>query len=304
MRKITTPLIQTLIFWFVLCFVMGCSGNAKKNNASDDSANKSKSELVQDSSTEEDTAQNSTAQVDSLTDTSTGADTATAVVDEPETPATPTSGSGTLSSHEVDEDRMAIVLDNIASELEAQKLEYKSELGQDCSGIYHKVKDLIQRRISILGDKTKYIYPEFSTDRNTRQIAYWYHQHNNLHMVKDAMASRNLIRPGSVMFFGRTEEKYANLSADLLSNPDVFQHDKGAGKGKIYHVGVVTNVTKDDQGNVVRYTLMHGRNSKYNASRTDGNWDGPGGYGEAFAKFPFGNWNQQWVAVANIETPK
>ncbi len=275
-----------------------CSNNAK----TDKTAEVVDAEI--ETTTAEDTVQEEIAQVDSLTDS--GVDTTSIAIDEPEEPTTPTptTGSGRLADHEVDENRMAIVLDNIAADLEAQKLAYKSELGQDCSGIYHKVKDQVRRKISTLGDKSKYIYPEFSVDRNTRQIAYWYHKHNNLHMVKDAMASRHLIRPGSVMFYGRTEEKYADLSADLLSNPDVFQHDKAAGKGKIYHVGVVTNVTKDEQGNVVRYTLMHGRNSKYTASRTDGNWDGPGGYGTAFAKFPFGNWNQQWIAVANIETPK
>jgi len=117
------------------------------------------------------------------------------------------------------------------------------------------------------------------------------------------LADRNLIRPGSVMFYGRTDEQYRNLDIGLLSNADVYQHDRAANKGKIYHVAVVTNVIRDDGGNVKRYTIMHGRNSRYFASRTDGNYDGPGGYGKAFAKFPFGNWNQHWVAVANIETP-
>ncbi len=215
-------------------------------------------------------------------------------------PATPpaTSNSGGLADRAVDDKRLSIVIDNIAQGLEAQQLAYLSDKGQDCSGIYHKIKDQIQQNITVLGDQARYTYPTYKGDRNTRQIAYWYHKNGNLHLVQDALADRNLIRPGSVMFYGRTEEKYSNITIETLSNPGVFEHDKASGRGKIYHVATVTKVEKDNDGNVVRYTIMHGRNSRNPASRTSGNYDGPGGYGKAFAKFPFGNWNQQWVAVA------
>ncbi len=291
MKRILTHLAYPLIL--SLCLFTSCSGGSQETAAK-----------VAEATPTTTVANETPAEPEAPADT-TAAEPSPAETTETSPATTPsTGGSNGLGAHEVDEERLAIVLDNIAAELEAQNLAYISSKGQDCSGIYHKIKDLIQKRISALGDKSKYIYPEYAKDRNTRQVAHWYHKHNNLHIVKDAMAERNLIRPGSVMFYGRTEEKFNNPSIEILSNADVFQHDGAAGKGKIYHVGVVTNVEKDENGNVVRYTLMHGRNSKHNASRTDGNWDGPGGYGKAFAKFPFGNWNQQWVAVANIETPK
>lgn len=217
-------------------------------------------------------------------------------------PAATNSGSG-LSDHEVSEGRLATVLENVARNMEADSLEYKSSLGQDCSGIYHQIKDSVQVRISALRDKSKYIYPSFKTDRNSRQIAHWYHRHNNLHIVQNAMADLNIVKPGCVVFFGRTDEKYTNLDIDLLTNPDGnFVHSNG--KGKIMHVAVVTSVEKDDAGNVTAYTMMHGRNSRHYASRTGGNCDCPKrGLDKQHSKFPFGNWNQQWVAIANIETP-
>lgn len=300
MKSIPSHLACPFFLSLALCFFMGCSG---------DSAAPAEKPAgpVTEAAEPPQPAEDTTA---SVTDSDTSTQSApreNIEVDPIETPqptsVTSTTGGGGLTDHAVSEERLSIVLDNIAAELEAQNLEYRSDLGQDCSGIYHKIKDLIQKRIKALGDKSKYTYPTYAEDRNTRQIANWYHRHNNLYIVKDALADRNKIRPGSVMFFSRTDEKFNGPDIATLTNADVFQHDAAAGKGKIYHVGVVTNVEKDEQGNVVRYTLMHGRNSKYTASRTDGNWDGPGGYGKAFAKFPFGNWNQQWVAVANIETP-
>lgn len=209
---------------------------------------------------------------------------------------------GQMAERTVNEERLGIIIDLISEELEVQELEYISSKGQDCSGIYHKIKDLVQKRMSVLGDKTKFHYPSFTEDRNSRQIAQWYYDHNNLHIVQDAYVDRNLITPGTVVFFGRTEEKYSNINIDLLTNPGKFIHD--GTNGKIMHIAIVTTVERDDAGNVVKYDMMHGRNSRNFASRTTANYDGPGGYGKAYAKFPFGNWNQQLVALAHIETPK
>ncbi|MCB9297759.1 MAG: hypothetical protein H6559_32215 [Lewinellaceae bacterium] len=297
------PTLLALFLSLGLCLFAGCSGGSDQITAktADEKASVPAAPKEETAAAEETT---DTAAAPQSSNAGQGeATTPESPEPAPEAPAPAPPGGNGLADHAVSEERLSVVLDNIAAELEAQNLEYRSDLGQDCSGIYHKIKDLIQKRIKDLGDKSKYTYPVFTEDRNTRQIANWYHRHNNLYIVKDALADRNKIRPGSVMFFSRTDEKFNGPDIATLTNAEVFQHDAAAGKGKIYHVGVVTNVERDEQGNVVRYTLMHGRNSKYTASRTDGNWDGPGGYGKAFAKFPFGNWNQQWVAVANIETP-
>lgn len=298
MKKTLNLPIYVMVFSFILALSFGCKNESSTTStASTEPATEKVDKSTEESSTPPaDTSENVVE-----TDTSSQEPPADVTTDTQTSPPSGNGGGGINDNRAVDDERIAVVLDNIAVAMEAEKLEYKSELGQDCSGIYHKLKDSIQKKISAFGDRSKYHYPTFSEDRNSRQIAHWYHKNNNLMIVQDPLKDCNKIRPGSVMFYGRTEEKYNNSDINLLSNPDVFQHD--GTKGKIMHIAVVTKVEKDDAGNVVRYTIMHGRNSRHTASRTSGNYDGPGSYKTQFAKFPFGNWNQQWVAMAYIETP-
>jgi len=88
------------------------------------------------------------------------------------------------------------------------------------------------------------------------------------------------------------------MTIDLLAGPP-----SGVPKGVIMHIATVVSVVKDEAGNVIKYTMMHGRNSKYTASPSGGNCDCGGTTAKQHAIFPFGNYNQQWVAIANIETP-
>ena len=211
----------------------------------------------------------------------------------PEEPA-PAAPSTDLGTRSVSENKLTTVLETVAREMEEKKLAYVIELGQDCSGIYHQIKDSIQARIPVLRDPAKYHYPPFRPDRDSRQIAHWYHRHNNLHIVRDALADANKIRPGSVMFYGQTDKIYDNPTIEQLIT-------RGVG---IMHVAVVTSIETDDTGNLTAYTIMHGRNKRHHASRTGGNCDCPKkGLHRQHVNFPFGNWNQPWVAVANIETP-
>lgn len=306
MKSILSHLTAPLCLSLTLCFFMGCANDTQK-------APGQPSEPITEVNEPPLPSENAAAD-DTITDTTTGTDSSTQTpsrdsmeVDpidtrQPTPVTSTTAGVRGLPGRDVDQERLSVVLDLIAQELEAQELKYDRTIGQDCSGIYHKIKDMLQRKFSALGDKSKYTYPSFSPDRNTREIAHWYHRHNNLHIVQDGLADRNLIRPGSVMFFGRTDESYSNLTIDMLTNPGVFRHDAATGKGKIYHVATVTKVERDEEGNVVQYTIMHGRNSKHTASRTGGNWETCCETGKMHQKFPFGNHNQQWVAVANIET--
>lgn len=69
--------------------------------------------------------------------------------------------------------------------------------------------------------------------------------------------------------------------------------------GAIMHIAVVTSVRMDEDGNVIDYTMMHGRNKRRHASRS-----GSKAIQSKRTKGlpPFGNWSQQWVAIANIVT--
>jgi hypothetical protein len=213
----------------------------------------------------------------------------------------PASGSADdLPERTLSENRIGKQLIYVSEALTAQQLPYivGGPLLQDCSGIFLRLTDSLKARIPVLADKTKYIFPNANTHRSSRGIARWYHEHNNLHIVEDGKAEANRIHPGSVMFFANTDQQYTNMNIDLLAGPP-----SGVPKGVIMHIATVVSVEKDAAGNVIKYTMMHGRNTKNPASPSGGNCDCGATTGKQHEKFPFGNWNQQWVAVANIETP-
>lgn len=216
------------------------------------------------------------------------------------TPAPPAGGGDDLPERTLSENKIGTQLIYISESITAQQLPYivGGPALQDCSGIFLRITDSLKARIPALADKSKYTFPNANQHRSSRGIARWYHEHGNLHIVEDGKAEANRIRPGSVMFFANTDQKYSNMNIDLLAGPP-----SGVPKGVIMHIATVVSVVKDDAGNVIKYTMMHGRNTKNPASPSGGNCDCGATTGKQHEKFPFGNWNQQWVAVANIETP-
>lgn len=218
-------------------------------------------------------------------------------VEEPSTTTPP------ISRNKLERTKMGIsdkkigeILTSIAENLEAKKLEYRSDLLQDCSGIFHQMKDSLQNRLPALGG-AEYQYPSSKNVRNTRQIADWFYKNNNLLIVEDAVASKNSIRPGSVMFYGKSNKTFTNIDIDMLTD----RKNNYTPNGAIMHIAVVTAVTTDKEGNVVDYTIMHGRNPRRHASRT-GSKEIQSTRTKGLP--PFGNWSQQLVAIANIATPK
>ncbi|MEM7370761.1 MAG: carboxypeptidase-like regulatory domain-containing protein [Bacteroidota bacterium] len=180
--------------------------------------------------------------------------------------------------------RLNMYLDSVASALERQKIMYNSqspEKLEDASGIFFRmvnaVKDVCPENL----------YPDPVQTPDTRSIARWYDDNNNLALVQDPMASRNWIKAGSVMFFGLAGKKYSNATIDDLVRV-----------GGISHIGVVTEVIKDDNGDVKGYALMHGQKVGKTAGRTHYHNVNPPRLG-----YPvLGNRDQQWLAIANIST--
>lgn len=198
----------------------------------------------------------------------------------------------------ISDKKIGQVLTTIAENLEAKKLAYISSKMQDCSGIYHQIKDLLQDKLPSLAKSSgKYEYPSAATTRNTRQIADWFFKRGNLLIVQDAVASRNSIRPGSVMFYAKPGRKYQNIDIDMLTD----RNNNYTSNAAIMHIAVVTAVTTDAEGNIKDYTIMHGRNSRNHASRT-GSKEVQSTRTKGLPAF--GNWSQQWVAMANIVTEK
>ena len=187
------------------------------------------------------------------------------------------------------EEEFSLQLTLFAEDIERQKLMYdrkNPEKLQDCSGIFHRVVQFVQSKCDY------YTYPDPAQARDSRSLAKWYHSQGNLVIIDDPVKKANLIKPGSVLFFGSSGKKYpANLSIDQLAatNP----------KG-IEHIGVVTEVSKDEAGNVTGYVMFHGRRQGVHAQRSHYHGLKPPRLG-----FPvLGNWEQEWLAIANIMTEK
>ena len=165
---------------------------------------------------------------------------------------------------------------------------------QVCSGIYHQLKESIQARLPSLSNSSgPYKYPNPNSIRSSRQLADWYYKNKNLLLLEDAMSSRHSIRPGSVLFFGKSNKVYNNIN--MLTDRDNNYTSNGA----IMNIAAVTAITSDSQGNLIDYTIMHGRNPRRYASRTRS---------KAVQSRnthnlpPFGNWKQQLDAIAYLVT--
>lgn len=172
-----------------------------------------------------------------------------------------------------------------ASEIEAKKLIYSRELMQDCSGIFYRLLDEFAKKKC-----DGYQYPDPKSARPARMIAKWFFDNKNFKLVKDPMVSRNMIKPGAVMFYGAPGKKYHDTGIEQLSQ-----------QGGIFHVGVVTSVTRDADGNVTQYTLFHGRSTGTTAGRTFyHNIRGPSNLGQPV----LGVGSQEWVGISYLYTPK
>ena len=196
----------------------------------------------------------------------------------------------------ISDKKIAEVLSAVSKSLEDKNLAYVSSMMQDCSGIFHQMKDSLQARLPSLAAGSQYQYPTPQVARSSRQIADWYHKNNNLLIVQDPLASRNSIRPGAVMFYGKSNKKFKDIDIDMLTD----RENNYTSNGAIQHIAVVTAVTTDEDGNVIDYTIMHGRRPGKVARRS--------GSKEVQSRnktLPaFGHWSQQWVGIANMATPK
>ncbi|HMQ46068.1 MAG TPA: hypothetical protein PKA00_01130 [Saprospiraceae bacterium] len=181
------------------------------------------------------------------------------------------------------DDTFSTELSDLASYIEHNPLWYSSSPSslKDCSGVFHRLLNII---------KTKYpdcMGPEITEARDSRSIARWYQANNSFHVINNAMEQRHLIRPGAVLFFGAPGRYYRSSTLSQMNSLD----------GVIRHIGVVTEVFRDEEGNVTGYVMMHGRRPGVYAQRTYKHKATPPRPG-----YPvLGNWNQQLVGLAYMK---
>ncbi len=170
--------------------------------------------------------------------------------------------------------------------LEARSILYGIGPLSDCSGILHRV---------LMGMKKRcpgHEYPSLSLYRDSRDIARWYHEQGELILIKNAVAQSDLIRPGMVLFYGRTGVKYKNASVKTLLSS----------RHGINHVGVVVRIYKDRRKKVAGYELFHGHGRRGRTKASVTSWHKLRPTRASYP--PFGNGRQQLVAVARIVSVK
>ena len=192
----------------------------------------------------------------------------------------------TLESSLCLEQPVEVPLYEIVKSLEAQKILYGVKPLSDCSGIFHRVLMGLQQRCP---DQQ---YPAIEKYRSSRDLLRWYHEHDELILIKNTLTQAHLLAPGTVLFYGKNGARYQDFTVE-----DLIQPQSG-----VSHMGVVVSVDKNKAGEVLGYQLFHGygRRGKTAASTTD--W-----HKRAQTRFrypSFGNGRQQWVALARLLSPK
>lgn len=149
--------------------------------------------------------------------------------------------------------------------------------------------------------------------RTSRGSARWYHKNglytpvfadSNSQGVTEVSADlkkvRNMIAPGAVLWFGKP-------GARITKSEGVERMFSHTSPERITHVGVVHSVERDDDGNVVGYTMYHGRRAyrssefeKQDNKITSHEWDTSG---SSTPIPPLGNWTEPLVGIAPIVKP-
>jgi sugar lactone lactonase YvrE len=167
----------------------------------------------------------------------------------------------------------------IAAALEADSILFGADSLSDNSGIFHRVLRSLQQRCPNVE------IPEVSFNRSSWLLARWYDERKDLRLIQNALESADLIRPGAVMFYGASDKLYKD-----------FTKDEVLAANGISHVGVVVSVERDEAGGVISYRLFHGLSPGKIAATTNYHRRQPTRPNLP----PFGNWNQQWLAMARL----
>lgn len=158
---------------------------------------------------------------------------------------------------------------------------YSQEKGTDCSGIFHKVINDLRKHYP--NEK----FPKFKIDRSSRDLAAWYHTNSNFSFIRNPEDNGKLIKPGMIMFYGKGGMSYdlQSMTIKTLTDPN-----------GVNHVGIVTAVNKDHEGNVISYDIFHGLNERKPAQTTTEVYKNP----RRPTHPAYAHWNQPWLGIATF----
>ena len=221
---------------------------------------------------------------------------------------------------------MADILKPIASKLESQQMPYKIsqkpvDEWRDCSGNFLRLSSYVASACAgnegnlaapagikdyVAGGDNK--APENTGPRSSRGIGQWYYDQGRYIPIyydgitdisqppQDLIDKRHLIKPGAVVWFSRGMP----ISSDGVDSLWTYNSKKS----QINHMATIISVEKDDDGNVIRFSMYHGhgRDGVTPASVTDKHfWEWPATYTSNGSKYPpFGYWGQYLVGIGTL----
>ena len=169
---------------------------------------------------------------------------------------------------------------NYADSITNLNLKYDQATKNDCSGTFIKMNQYLNKLCP-----ANTFFPSFDKVRSSSDLVAYYHQLGDLIFIEDPLKSDHLIVPGAVLFY-----THRDRGGKLKVNATNMQ-------ALVNHVGVVYEVKRDPKtGNVISYSLFHGRNPKRGINIT--NYHNREPFGQQYKAYPYGNGTEQWMAVA------
>lgn len=189
---------------------------------------------------------------------------------------------GEESGQSPGEEDLSLLLNAHAEGVEAEPERWmysnKAADFKDCSGMFIRLCEEMEEALPPEFDFPSRAY------RGTRDLARWYAEHGDLQLIRDPQVNSNKIQVGQIMFYGRAKTRIPKRF-DLATLTAPYP------RGLLAHLGVVVAVDRAADGQLLSYTLFHGRSSGKPASRSV----------IRTAQNPnFGNWGQPWLAVASL----
>jgi len=135
------------------------------------------------------------------------------------------------------------VVAEVASGLHRRRIPYRSANLADCSGMAHRVLRAVAGRCEGVER------PPVVMARRAKDLARWYQQEQRLTEVASAEDIDEALTVGSVAFF-------------------LAPGRRSGGLDRIFHIGVVVDIERDEAGRIQRYAMFHGRRPGFSASIT------------------------------------
>ncbi len=156
-------------------------------------------------------------------------------------PLAPDVGRPVLDATPCDGPAMADAIVSVAYDLTTQDIAYGVGPLSDCSGILHRL-------LTGLEDHCPgQTLPGVTDARSARALASWFAQDDRLVPMTSLDEADRWLVPGVIAFFGRPGR------TEL---------------GRVDHVGVIVDVERDHDGQVVAYSMFHGRQRGLSAGIT------------------------------------